>query len=169
MNDFQRIWWQQAKSDHEVFLLLRRQGTHPCHLLHYLQMATEKLAKAYFWRSGTAPPRSHVGLRQFLLRLATAVSAERSRIAEVLAFSRFDDFQNWNRSIAPLAYGLERLAPSLVQGNGPNPEYPWPHAAPQYAPADYDFEIWSELTNTARGRQLQQVIAAAVANFPAYA
>jgi hypothetical protein len=46
MTDAQRLWWAQAKSDHGVFVLLRKQGVHDCHLLHYLQMATEKLAKA---------------------------------------------------------------------------------------------------------------------------
>ena len=45
MNEYQEIWWQQAKSDHSVFVLLRGQGVPPCHSLHYLQMVTEKIAK----------------------------------------------------------------------------------------------------------------------------
>jgi hypothetical protein len=169
MNDFQRLWWRQAKSDHDIFVLLRDTGVSACHQLHYLQMATEKLAKAYFWRTGSPPWKSHVGLRQFLLRLATARTSERQRIVEALAFKRFDDFQAWNRAIAPLAYGLERLAPALAQCDGPNPEYPWPHSAPTQAPVDYEFQVWKDLTETGRGRQLQQVIADAMRRFPTYA
>ena len=69
MNDAQKLWWEQAKSDHAVFVLLRRAGVPECHMLHYLQMAAEKISKAYLWRSGTAPPRSHIGLMPFLQAL----------------------------------------------------------------------------------------------------
>ena len=55
MNDAQELWLRQARSDHALFLQLRRTGADECHLLHYLQMATEKLSKAYLWRSGHAP------------------------------------------------------------------------------------------------------------------
>ena len=47
MNPAQTLWWTQAKSDYAIFDQLRRLGTHECHLLHYLQMSTEKVAKAY--------------------------------------------------------------------------------------------------------------------------
>jgi hypothetical protein len=46
MNGCQDLWWQQARSDHAILLLLRRYGVAPCHQLHYLQMVTEKIAKA---------------------------------------------------------------------------------------------------------------------------
>ncbi len=41
MNDAQGLWWRQAQTDHELFVRLRRTGADECHLLHYLQMATE--------------------------------------------------------------------------------------------------------------------------------
>src|SRR5208283_5496445 len=69
MNPEQELWWRQAESDHSVFVHLRRAGIPECHLLHYLQMATEKLSKAYLWRSGHAPPRTHVGFVRFLRAL----------------------------------------------------------------------------------------------------
>lgn len=169
MNNYQELWWKQARSDHDVLVHFRLRGFNPCHQLHYLQMATEKLAKAYFWRSGTAPPMSHVGIRQFLKRLGTAGSSERRRIAKVFDFNRFDDFQNWIHLVSPLAYELERLAPAFARGVGPNPEYPWPHVAPAVAPVSFSFGIWKELTETGRGRQLQQAIDAAVEKFPIYA
>jgi hypothetical protein len=46
MNDEQKLWWDQAKSDHAVFVLLRRAGVHECHMLHYFQMAAE-IDRAY--------------------------------------------------------------------------------------------------------------------------
>jgi hypothetical protein len=131
-------------------------------------MVTEKLSKAYFWRTGTPPPKSHAGFVQFWRFLGGVGALERQRVADVFKFGRFEDFQKWIRFTLPLAYELERLAPALAQDNSPNPEYPWPRIAPQFAPANYDFEIWKQLTATGHGRQLLQAIDLAVKNFPAY-
>ena len=60
MNSQQRLWFEQTRSDHSVLMLLRKQDAAPCHQLQYLQMVTEKLGKAYFWRTGSPPPVSHV-------------------------------------------------------------------------------------------------------------
>ena len=129
-------------------------------------MVTEKVSKAFFWRHGIAPPMNHAGFRNFLKFHGTQRS-ERKRIANVFSFGRFEDLQSWVRSVLPLAGQLENLAPNLAQ-DGPNPEYPWPHASPQYAPALFKFDVWTQLTNTGRGRQLMQVIKVAVERFPEY-
>ena len=71
------------------------------------------------------------------------------------------------RAINFLAYELQSLAPSLAQ-DGPNPEYPWPQIAPQFAPVSFEFDLWTKLTNSGRGRQLMQVIRRAVDRFPSY-
>lgn len=163
MNSYQQLWWQQARSDHEVFVLLRRQGVAACHTLHYLQMVTEKLAKAYFWRSGTPPPRSHAGFVQFLRFLGHARGSDRERVANLFSFKRFDDFQQWLRGVLPIAYELERLAPDLAN-NGPNPEYPWPHQVPEFAPVLHDFQVWRSLTSR-QGRDLMRVIHIAIDRF----
>lgn len=167
MNQFQAVWWAQAKSDHEIFVKSRSQGFAQCHSLHYLQMATEKLAKAYFWRNGTPPPRSHAGFVQFL-RFLGSVRRERDRIAELFAFKRFEDFQAWIKSAQSLAYELERLTPDLAN-DGPNPEYPWPHAHPTNSPVNFQFPQWSRLKDTAQGRNLLRVIQTAVEKFAEYA
>src|SRR5215208_5917868 len=114
MTDEQRLWWTQAKSDHGVFVMLRKQGVHECHLLHYLQMATEKLAKAYLWRSGVAPPPSHVGFPRFLRALMTRSSADLRRIARVFDFARPRDLEAWVRQVHPLAHELQNLAPAAA-------------------------------------------------------
>ncbi|MCA9157918.1 MAG: hypothetical protein KDA72_06300 [Planctomycetales bacterium] len=62
MNSYQLVWWQQAQSDHQTFLLARRQGIAQCHSLHYLQMVTEKIAKAYFRRSGLLDTAKRTGM-----------------------------------------------------------------------------------------------------------
>jgi len=130
-------------------------------------MVTEKLGKAYFWRSGTAPPRSHAVFVQFMRSLGSVPQARRQHLADVLEFKKFADLQSWIRASLPLVYDLERLAPALAQ-DGPNPEYPWPQAAPAHSPALYRFDVWTQLTGTSRGRQLLKVIRTAVERFPDY-
>ena len=168
MNSFQQLWWEQTRSDHDVLRLLRRQGAAPCHQLHYLQMVTEKLGKAYFWRSGSAPPKSHVSFVRFLQALDNRTHTEVDRIAGLLGFGSANQFESWISTITPLAYDLERIAPALAGDNGPNPEYPWPRRAPTHTPTSYDFQIWKALTETGRGRQFLKVIDTAVEQFPGY-
>ncbi len=167
MNTYQELWWRQAKSDHAVFVLLRRQGAAQCHSLHFLQMATEKIAKAYFWRSGAPPPRSHAGFVQFLRFLGQIRQRDRKRIANLFTFKKFRGFQNWIHAVAPIAYSLESIVPDLAH-DGPNPEYPWPHDQPQTAPVDHQFPVWTSLTS-GPGRDLMRMIQIAVERFPEYA
>ena len=169
MNEYQQLWWEQTRSDHEVLQVLRRNHAKPCHQLHYLQMITEKLGKAYFWRTGRPPRKSHASLVRFLQAVENRSNDERTRIAQLFGFGRANDFSSWIPTITPLAYALERLAPDLAGPDGPNPEYPWPHDEPRFAPTSFEFEIWRDLTETGRGRQLWQVIDLAVTAFPKYA
>ena len=167
MNRYQELWWQQAQSDYEVFALVRGEGLPQCHSLHYLQMATEKIAKAYFWREGRPPLKSHVGFVQFLRFLGAIRLGERDRVAGVFSFNRFQDFQGRIKTLLTIAYDLERLAPSLAN-EGPNPEYPWPHARPEIAPAKHNFLIWTDLASGS-GRDLMRIVHIAIARFPDYA
>jgi hypothetical protein len=167
MNQYQELWWTQARSDHKVLLLLRRTSADPCHQLHYLQMVTEKLAKAYFWRSGTPPPRRHAGFVQFMRSLGGVQLSQQTRLTAILDFKSFSALQIWIRAVLPLVYDLERIAPSLAQ-NGPNPEYPWPHDAPAECPARHQFALWGQLTSTGLGHQLLKVVQSAVDRFPVY-
>jgi hypothetical protein len=128
-------------------------------------MVTEKLGKAYFWRVGKAPKTSHASFVRFLQAISDRAD---QRIAKLLGFKRAKDFENWLPTATPLAYALEHLAPQLAGFDGPNPEYPWPTAAPRHAPATFDFPVWRELSQTARGRQLVKVIDSAVVGFPQY-
>lgn len=164
MNRYQGLWLEQARSDVEVLALLRRRGVAVCHQLHYLQMVTEKLSKTYFWRSSTFPSRSHAGLVKLLRAWGSVERGRRQRLADALLFGRFRNLRLWVHASLPLAYEMERLAPALA-GDGPNPEYPWPTAAPQFAPATFEFDLWKQLTGTGRGRQFVQTIELAVERF----
>ena len=167
MNSYQTHWWNQARSDYDIFQLLLSLRSHqPCHPLHYLQMATEKIAKAYFWRSGSPPPKDHAGFVQFLRFLGQIRRNEQERVANIFEYRRFGDFQAWIRTALPLALELERLSPNLAQ-EGPNVEYPWPHKQPQFAPISFAFPFWEKL-KSAPGRQLIRVIGIAVNRFPKY-
>ena len=89
----------------------------------------------------------------------------RQQIAVVFGFARFETFRAGFEQFCRLAYALERLAPQLAQ-DGPNPEYPWPRAAPEYAPVTFEFDVWASLTRSGRGRQLLQIIDVAVEQVP---
>ena len=167
MTAAQRVWWEQARSDYAVLLILQREPAGPCHQLHYLQMTTEKLAKAYLWRDGR-PPLSHASFVRFLQALVTSRSnADAARIAPALGFPRPADLRAWVRQVTPLAHAVEQLAPALA-GDGPNAEYPWPRDAPAHAPATFEFPVWERL-QTRTGRQLFSFLAAAVRTSPTYA
>ncbi len=168
MNDAQKLWWRQAQSDLALYIQLRRAGAHECHVLHYLQMATEKISKAYLWRSGHAPPKSHTGFIRFLKALLDRRAGELEWIAKTLGFGRREDLDKWVSSVQILAYSLQNIAPAEAR-NGPNPEYPWPHEAPVHCPSDHKFALWSQLLNTGQGRKMMEFIQRAISCFDAYA
>jgi hypothetical protein len=151
MTEFQRLFLVQARSDFQVFELLRSQREKKelpsCHALHYLQMATEKFAKARAWRRGP-PGRTHRGFRDFMKSLGDSNAAQKQ-----LGYAGKNE--SWAYLIkrsARLAQSIQDLAPAGDQDK-PNPEYPWPVAAPCYTPAEYDFKIWADLQDTDEGRQ----------------
>ncbi len=168
MNDAQSLWWKQAQSDLSLYLQLRRGGAAECHLLHYLQMATEKISKAYLWRSGHAPPKTHTGFVRFLKALLDRRTRDLEWIAKALGFGRPEDLDRWVSSVQMLAYSLQKIAPAEA-GNGPNPEYPWPHEAPIYCPADHQFALWHQLQHTGQGRKMLVFIERAISRFDSYA
>lgn len=163
------MWWEQATSDHAILLLLRRVGAKPCHQLHYLQMVTEKLSKAYFWRNGPPAVLSHAAFLRFLTALNSRSKSDRERIAALLGYKDSDQLRWAINKMSPLAHELERLAPALAGPNGPNPEYPWPTSTPTEAPAHHEFALWIRLRQSTDGHNLLRLIDRAVATFPQYA
>jgi hypothetical protein len=155
MNEQQRLFLAQARSDFAVFGLLRTQAALPvCHAIHYLQMTTEMLGKAHAWGSGPNPG-THRAIVRFLRSLSTNRAAQRHLGYE----GKNEAWSSRIRASIPFAQRVEDLAPALAQ-DGPNPEYPWPRANPHTAPAEHPFEIWAELTDTSKGRQFIELLGA---------
>lgn len=103
-----------------------------CHELHYLQMCTEKLSKAYY------PVDLYAGHKAFR-RLLTDLPQNQKALAP-LGFKMLGDLTRWAGSVKPIVDAIEDLAPAIADAKGlPNPEYPWPKANPAIAPADHSF------------------------------
>jgi hypothetical protein len=68
-------------------------------------MVTEKLGKAYFWRSGRPPRTTHASFVRFLQALDDRPASDVHRIATFLGFGRAEDLERWIPTIPPLAYG----------------------------------------------------------------
>jgi hypothetical protein len=163
VNRQQAAFYRQSVSDWRLFQELRNRSTREaCHELHYLQMATEKLAKAFLWGTRTPPRQTHASLVQFFRRIATS-----RRARDALQFTGQEQLATWIRAALPLAYTIERLAPDLA-GDGPNAEYPWPRDMPETAPVDYDFAMMRELGN-ARGRQFIELVGRLLMTFESWA
>ncbi|MEE9385166.1 MAG: hypothetical protein V3V08_17310 [Nannocystaceae bacterium] len=137
--EWARAYARQAASDWEVYLQLTDRRDAPrCHALHFLQMATEKIAKAYRFRHTNTPEASlltrHVGFQAFMrqfLRSPRVLQAYEGRAAQLGAVTR-DCHQ--------LAGEVEKLAPAVGRTDRPqNAEYPWRVAERITAPIDYDF------------------------------
>ena len=165
MNARQVAFYRQAQSDWLVFRHFHPNGFRwqttlrrlwcgvagvrpfsfaPCHELHYLQMCTEKLAKAYY----TVPPSGHSAFRRFLKGLPLNAGAPAP-----LGFADLAGLTRWEGSVNLIVGAIEDLAPQIADRKGlPNPEYPWPRGAETYAPADYSFraEVYTLLESQAR-------------------
>jgi hypothetical protein len=121
----------QAKSDYTVYRMLLEQDREQvpaCHPLHYLQMATEKLAKAILISSGVGEfdRYSHVAFSLMPSHLA------RADVARKLGWENFRLFRLFLRRAVIIFRAIDELNPSVGlqqpgggSRDGPNTEYPW--------------------------------------------
>lgn len=166
MNPRQAAFYRQAVSDFAVFGYLSpapagvwngfrrswcrvvgvRTISFPvCHELHYLQMCTEKLAKAYYL---TDTGTGHRAFRRFITDILGNLNASRS-----LGFATLADLTRWQGSVVRVVDAVEDLAPSIADRLGlPNPEYPWPRTNPTIAPVDHLFttEVYNHIDAQAK-------------------
>lgn len=130
----------QARSDYEMMRLLNEHRVASCHQFHYLQMATEKLAKSFLLsaNANTPPRTTHLALVRFL----RVLKAQWPHIGESLGYRHRESFGQLIDSLLPVAEEIERLAPNFAGTSKPNPEYPWqiPGNSQVTAPAQFDFE-----------------------------
>lgn len=128
----------QAWSDYQVFRGLN-ESRHPnCHKLHYLQMTTEKLAKACLMEiTGNSPPKkTHDAFVRFL-QYTKSYPLWKKRLGYE---QKKREYAAYIGRMIPIADKIEKLAPALSGSSQPNPEYPWTSCGGYIqCPADYDF------------------------------
>lgn len=126
-------WWMKARGMWCGVVGVRPFSFPPCHELHYLQMCTEKLAKAYYpnplLRGG------HAAFRRFLTDLPINPG-----VVAPLGFIDMASLTRWQGSVSSIVGAIEDLAPQIADNKGlPNPEYPWPRDNAVSAPVDHTF------------------------------
>jgi hypothetical protein len=154
----------QSRSDWRVYDRLAGELEIPaCHELHYLQMACEKIAKAYRCRDTDANLDEfltrHVGFAKFMgsfLASPSIKEAYRGRDAQL---------QEVAKLARALAREIEKLAPSVDRAASPeNAEYPWETGGVVIAPCQYGYPRLSLLTS-AGGRTLLKLVTRAIQEF----
>jgi hypothetical protein len=164
----------QARSDYRVFELLwekDRNEVPGCHPLHYLQMATEKLAKAIMM----------VGSQEFDRYSHAAFSdlphlVSRFDVASKLGHSDFRKFKQFLKRSTSIFHNIDELHPSIGPSQfgggtseGPNTEYPWQTrdlTGNQIwkAPAEHPFRILIQL-RSGDGVQVLDLVAGLLERF----
>lgn len=128
---------KQSRSDYETLRHLSDQRVPLCHRLHYLQMASEKLAKACLCRPGGGHPGTTHHVQERMLRVLKGRPDVRRCLGygeDCLAYCRYID------SLLPVARAVENLAPVGGDCTTANPEYPWqPSPGQVICPTEYGF------------------------------
>ncbi len=127
----------QARSDHDIFKQLNKRNVPLCHRLHYLQMASEKLAKSFLCIGNQKPyKKSHYALVQFL-----KATKRIPKIQRLLGYNNNRSaYCMYIESLLQLAEQIEKLAPVGGDYDRMNPEYPWKDAVGEIqVPTDYQF------------------------------
>jgi len=150
----------QARSDWGVYRLLAERGdVAACHELHYLQMACEKLAKAYRLRDTKSPVddllSKHTGFAKFVGPFFAAVLKEEYRGKDAQLRGLITRARAFAREI-------EKLAPAIDPAAVPeNAEYPWERDGRVIAPCLYPFPSL-ELLRQGGGRAFLNLVERAI-------
>lgn len=156
---------EQARSDWDTYKVITKNTCATCQELHYLQMTAEKLGKAVLLtvnsNSLDRVKKSHKTFTSFL-----RVAARNPRLRKEAQMNA-RQLQESIKEMLPVAYEIERLAPSLAN-DGPNAEYPWKNPTGQViAPAACTFSVTKELRGV-KGRKLLKLIAIILEGFESF-
>lgn len=153
---------EQSRSDFAVYNLHLR-NAEECHRLHYLQMACEKIAKAYRLRDTYSFTEddlySHVVFSKFILGFLKAQQLkERYRSYE----ARRRHIERYAREVAA---GVEKLAPAVDRTRTPaNVKYPWVSGRTVFVPTRHHYAVATHLAEPA-GRDFLKLIEIAIEEF----
>jgi hypothetical protein len=143
--EWAEAYWRQSKSDWDAFTkLFAETSILNCTALHFLQMAGEKIAKAYRFRDTKADVdtllTSHVALSKFMAGFLFSPEVSSEFVGRKAQFRRVVS------SVKSLAREVEKLAPAVDRRNSPeNAEYPWESGGKVVCPASYSFPNLSKL------------------------
>jgi len=141
---------EQARSDWRAYEAIQNLSLDECHVLHYLQMATEKLGKAMLLAEEDDIKKVRTSHKAFIRFLH--VSARHPIVQEHLQMSA-QQMRMYIKSLLPLAQEIEKLAPALAQ-DGPNAEYPWMDPSGSiHIPAFFQFSVAQQIKEL-KGRKL---------------
>lgn len=153
--NWQAAFLKQAKSDWDAYQKATKLDWPDCQRLHYLQMTTEKLSKA-FLVAGDTQLKNLTGSHAAFVKFIRIISGNKN-LQIALGMKKSQQKAKFN-ALLPLAREIELLAPALAQG-GPNPEYPWEtQSGTILAPADHSFPLMQRLQKTPQGTQLLKYI-----------
>jgi len=134
---WRQAFFTQARSDFTIFQEFKERPDIPyCQKLHYLQMATEKLAKGYLSpTNGNPPPKTHLALVRFL-----QISKGQPEIRRKLGFeNNHRGYSAYIDGLLHIADQIEQLAP-VGNCDQPNSEYPWvTNGHSIISPTNYNF------------------------------
>ena len=153
---------EQSRSDFAVYRVYLR-NAEECHRLHFLQMACEKIAKAYRLRDTASFTEddlySHVVFSKFILGFLKARwLRERYR-------SRDAKRRHMERYARGLAVGIERLAPAVDREQTPeNAEYPWLNNGVVSIPVRHRYALSEELAESA-GQDFLKLLEIAIEDY----
>ena len=170
---------RQARSDYSVFERLRaedRSAVPECHVLHYYQMATEKLAKALLARSAQPVGRKHVAFTR-----VAAVLEGRDDVLKAIGCPEPREMGRFLARAEPMFRQVEGLSPKvagdaaqasgLQHEQGRNVEYPWWELHPStgqewVAPADHTFHAFQTITvRSGDGLRMQTLVRRLLDNY----
>ena len=125
-DDWALAYAAQSQSDWGIYwLLVRHRPPVPaCHELHYLQMATEKIAKAYMFRDTATREQ---GLQQAHVAFSKMIGMFlKSPQVKAWYRNRPSDLSEIAVVAHRLARSIEKLNPAVDREGSPtNVEYPW--------------------------------------------
>lgn len=135
--NWQEGYLRQAKSDYAIYTGMNERNDPLCHRLHYLQMASEKLAKSFLCIGYDKPyKKTHYALVRFL-----SYTRSNPNIRRLLGYDRNPRaYSVYVDSLLEFAQQLELLAPVGGDKDRINAEYPWSDENNQIqVPNDYAY------------------------------
>jgi hypothetical protein len=146
----------QARHDFATYLGLTRRNACMADRLHFLQMATEKLARGYLAAPASpAPPTlTHTGIVRMFQHLKSDLA-----LRQRLGYTHARSFSRYLDSLLGIAGQIQSLAPAIAGTTQPNPEYPWRDAGLNsiVIPWKHDFRSFVDFENANAAKFLKLI------------